>query len=142
MQVTNYQMHAMLECYSKKLIHAKKSQKPENGQRAGITQEQALSAESTREATMARISRQVLDKVTDVVALSISQGKTLSQQPEPETGSTGQRETPAEEFTYNVIDAINRKRTDRLVLGDSGALYRRLERMAEKAATNTTKVWV
>jgi len=83
-----------------------------------------------------------LDKVTDVVALSISQGKTLSQQPEPETGSTGQRETPAEEFTYNVIDAINRKRTDRLVLGDSGALYRRLERMAEKAATNTTKVWV
>jgi hypothetical protein len=73
MQVTNHQMHAMLECYSRKLIRSLDVNEAADDRLGKISDERSLSSESTREATMAKISRQVLDKVTDVVALSISQ---------------------------------------------------------------------
>jgi hypothetical protein len=142
MQVTNYQMHTMLECYSRKLTRSCKNEKTADDPREKIANELALSPESTREATMAKISRQVLDKVTDVVALSISQKNKDAESPGQEDDSAARRGPAEEEFTFNVIDAINRKRTGRLAMGDSATLIRRLERMAEKAVTNNTESWV
>ena len=142
MQVTNYQMHTMLECYSRKLTRSRKNEKTADDPREKLANEHTLSPESTREATMAKISRQVLDKVTDVVALSISQKNKDPELPGQEDDSAARRGPAEEEFTFNVIDAINRRRTGRLALGDSATMLRRLERMAEKAATNNTESWV
>lgn len=142
MQVTNYQMHTMLECYSKKLTRARNNEKAADDPREKIANELTLSPESTREATMAKISRQVLDKLTDVVALSISQKNKDTESPGQEDDSAARRGPAEEEFTFNVIDAINRKRTGRLAMGDSATLIRRLERMTEKAVTNNTESWV
>ncbi len=138
MQVTNHQMHAMLECYSKKLIHTHKNGKPPDTQREKPSMETLLSRDSTREATMAKISQQVLDKVTDVVALSISQPKTHAGSPGETDDSAVGLEQTENEFTFNVIDPLNRKRTDRLAIGDSATLIRRMERMAQKAAMQKT----
>lgn len=142
MHVTNHQMHTMLECYSRKLTRSRKKEKTAGEAPEEIAYERALSPESTREATMAKISRQVLDKVTDVVALSISQRKKDSELAGQGPDSAAGQDSAEEEFTYNVIDAINRKRTGRLAMGDSATLIRRLERMAQKAATNNTEAWV
>jgi hypothetical protein len=91
---------------------------------------------------MEKISRQVLDKVTDVVALSLSREKSPPESSENE-GDAAAAPRPAEtEFTFNVIDAINRKRTSRLAMGDPATLIRRLGPMAEKPSASKTEYWV
>jgi hypothetical protein len=69
MQVTSYHMHNMLECYSRKLSRTRRADEASPQRSRG---EGALSAEGSREATMDKISRQVLEKISDVVSLSRS----------------------------------------------------------------------
>jgi hypothetical protein len=142
MQVSSYQMHNMLECYSKKLSRARAGEKPADGGPKKMTEEAAWSPESRRQATMEKISRQVLDKVTGVVAHTRSQEETSPDRPSSDGDITDGGEPPATEFTFNVIDAINRKRTSRLPVGDPAAIIRRLDQMAEKASTSKTESWV
>ena len=75
MQVTSYHMHSLLECYSRKLSRARRS---DEGSLQRSRGEAGLSAEKSREATMDKISRQVLDKISDVVSLSRSRGETAA----------------------------------------------------------------
>jgi hypothetical protein len=142
MQVSSYQMHNVLECYSRKLSRTRRNENPADGLPKKIADEQALSPESSRQATMAKISRQVLDKVTDVVALSLSQEKAAPESTEKD-GDAAAAQAPAEtEFTFNVMDAIHRKRTSRLAMGDPATLIRRLDPMAEKPSASKTESWV
>jgi len=142
MQVSSYQMQNVLECFGRRLSRMRKNEKPAEGLPKKIADEQALSAESSRQATMEKISRQVLDKVTDVVALSLSQEKTAPESPENGGDADAAPDPAGTEFTFNVIDAINRKRTGRLSMGDPAALFRRLDRMAEKPSASKTESWV
>jgi len=142
MQVSSYQMHNVLECFSRKLSRMRKNEKPADGLPKKIPDEQAFSPESSRQATMAKISRQVLDKVTDVVALSLSQEKAPPDSLENERDAAAASEPAETEFTFNVIDAINRKHTSRLAMGDPATLIRRLGPMAEKPMASKTESWV
>jgi len=141
MQVSSYQMQSVLECYSRKLSRTRKADKPADGRPKEIADGKALSPESSRQATMAKISRQVLDKVTDVVALSLSREKTPSGSAEPEGDAAVGPEPTEKEFTFNVIDAINRKRTGRLAVGDPATLIRQLDSTAE-TPPRKTESWV
>lgn len=142
MQVSSYQMHNVLECYSKKLSRARTPETSAEGGPERMTEEAVRFPESSRQATMEKISRQVLDKVTDVVALSRSQEKTPSELSGPDENAAHPGEPPATEFTFNVIDSVNRKRISRLAAGDPAALIRRLDQMAEKETTSKTESWV
>jgi hypothetical protein len=142
MQVSSYQMHNILECYSKKLGRARAGGKSADGGPKGMAEEAAWSPESNRQATMDKISRQVLDKVTDVVALSRSQERTRPDVPGADEDAAGLGEPPATEFTYTVIDSVNRKRISRMAVGDPAALIRRLDQIAEKESTSKTESWV
>ena len=73
MQVTSYHMHSMLESYGRKLSRMRRNDDAPPQTTRG---EPALSAEGSRQATMDKISRQVLDKISDVVSLSRSRGRT------------------------------------------------------------------
>lgn len=142
MQVTSYQMHNALECYRKRLSRTPGNETSANFPSKRMGRELALSPETSRMATMDKISQQVLDKATDAVAFSNS--------PDPlrnETqGATGDDksvgEPTTEEFTYHVMDSINCKRTARLPKGEPAALARHLDQMAEKPSANTTDSWV
>jgi hypothetical protein len=69
-------------------------------------------------AAMNKISRQVLDKVMDVVALS-SAGKTgRHPMPAAEAGAEGAGETFPMEFTYRVADSVGVKTGIHSALGD------------------------
>lgn len=142
MQVSSYQMHNMLECYCKKLSRARTTATPAEGDPKKVAEDTVWSHESSRQATMAKISQQVLDKVTDVVALSRSQEKTPPEPPVTDEDAAGAGEPPATEFTFNVIDSVNRKRIGRLAMGDPAALIRRLDQATEKASTSKTESWV
>ena len=144
MQVSNYQMHNALECYSKKLSRARTrtiGKSADGGpQKAGS--ESLWSQESSRKVTMEKISRQVLNKVTDVAVLSRSQEVALPEPPGPEEDAPGVDESPETVFTFNVIDSVNRKRISHLPVGDLAALVRRLDPARERASTGKTESWV
>jgi len=142
MQVTSYQMHNALECYRKKLSRTSGNEKSANFPSKKMGGELALSTETSRMATMDKISQQVLDKVTDVVAFSNSPDPLRNETQGATGGGESVGEPATEEFTYHVIDSINRKRTARLAMGDPAALARRLDQMAEKPSANTTDSWV
>ena len=142
MQVSTYQMHSILECYSRKLSRARTSAKSAEGGPKEISEEAVWSPESSRQVTMENISRQVLDKVTDVVALSRTRDKTTPESTKPDGDAPVAKEPPATEFTFNVIDSVNRKRISRLAVGDPAALMRRLDQMTEKASISKTESWV
>jgi hypothetical protein len=118
MQVTRYQMHNVLECYSKKLSRARGRETIAGGFPKKASDELTLSSDTSRVAAMNKISRQVLDKVMDVVALS-SAGKT-GRHPmnEAEAGAEGGGETLPIEFTYRMGDSINLKSNIPSALGD------------------------
>jgi hypothetical protein len=118
MQVTRYQMHNVLECYSKKLSRARGRETIAGGFSKKSADEMTLSSDTSRVAAMNKISRQVLDKVMDVVALS-SAGKT-GRYPlhAAEAGAEGAGETLPMEFTYRVADSVDVKNSIRSALGD------------------------
>jgi hypothetical protein len=70
---------------------------------------------------MEKISRQVLDKITDVVALSTGtkSGRTLMSSIDGGAEAAGE-ETPAES-AFPVMGAIDRKRSAGLAVGESGS---------------------
>jgi len=127
MQITSYQMHNVLECYRKKLkpdVWKRKICKLPVEKMGG---ERTLSPETSRMATMDKISQQVFDKVTDVVAFSNSPNPSRNETQENTPGDESVGEPATEEFTYHVMDSINRKRTARLPMGDPTALTRHLD---------------
>jgi hypothetical protein len=142
MQVTSYQMHNVLECYRKKLSRTPGNEKSANFPSKKMVGDLALSPETSRMATMDKISQQVLDKVTDVVAFSNSPDPSRNETQGNTGGGESVGEPATEEFKYHVMDSINHKRTARLPMGDPAALARRLDQMAERPSANTTDSWV
>ena len=142
MQVTSYQMHNVLECYRKKLSRTPGNEKSANFPSKKMVGDLALSPETSRMATMDKISQQVLDKVTDAVAFSNSPDPLRNETQGATGGDKSAGEPATEEFTYHVMDSINRKRTARLPMGDSTALARHIDQMAEKPSANTADSWV
>ena len=142
MQVTSYQMRNVLDCFCKKLSQTRKQEKPEGPLTPKMTGEMALTLESSRKATMDKISEQVLHKINEAGA--------LTQPPAPASGApfggSGAADDAGEyaqtSFTFNVIDASDQKRTATLAVGNTTALIRRLDRLAQAQRSNKTESWV
>jgi hypothetical protein len=117
MQVTRYQMHNVLECYSKKLSRARGKEGSPGAPSKASADEIAPSSDTSRTAAMDKISRQVLAKVMDVVALS-STGK-MSRHSMRATDAVARSagDAAAVEFSFNGMDSSDRKRRARLAVG-------------------------
>jgi hypothetical protein len=81
MHVTRDQMHNAIECYSKQLSRARQIDKIAGNSLKKMAETLALSPETTRNATMEKICRQVLDKIARVVASPVRPGGTSGPTP-------------------------------------------------------------
>jgi len=107
-----------------------------------VTGEMTLTPESSRKATMDKISEQVLHKINEAGG--------LTQPPAPASeaafGGNGATDDAVEHadasFTFNVIDAIDQKRTATLAVGNTTALIRRLDQLAQAQRSVKTESWV
>lgn len=118
MQVTRYQMHNVLECYSKKLSRTRGTDRMAGGRSKNPAENLTFPSDPTRGAAMDKISRQVFDKVMDVVALSSTgrNGRCSAQ-----AGDAGSGEEVASmEFPCRAMESIDRRRAARLSLDGSG----------------------
>ena len=118
MQVTRYQMLNVLECYSKKLSRTHGKDSISGGPSKKSTENLAFSSDTSRVAAMDKISRQVLDKVMDVVALSSTGSSNRYSAQADDTGADSAGGATSMEFTCRATDCIDRPRAARLSLGD------------------------
>lgn len=122
MQVTRFQMHNVLECYSRKLSAAPVGECTARGpsKKSPHEHETALSPETRRMAAMDKISRQVLDKVMDVVALSsASPAKWPAMHAGVEGTESAEASAPVK-FAPGLMGFSDRGGAARLVTGDAG----------------------
>jgi hypothetical protein len=142
MQVTSYQMRNVLDCFCKKLSQTRKQEKPEGPLTPKTTGEMALTLEGSRKATMDKISEQVLHKINEAGAFT----QPLAQASEASIGGNDAADDAGEHaqasFTFNVIDAVDQKRTATLAVGNTTALIKRLDQLAQAQRSTKTESWV
>ena len=140
MFVSSYQMHNVLNVYSRQL-----TQNSVGPDRKTVARKQPLAhatatAPGKRLSTMEKVSRDILDKITRYG----SQGE-VSHRNSGGTGSkkiarTADNQTESK-FVFNVIDGINIKKTSTLAVDDSSVLIQRLEQLSRQSTDKKTDSW-
>jgi hypothetical protein len=142
MQVTSYQMRNVLDCFCKKLSQTRQQEKAEDPLTLKMTGDMTLTPESSRKATMDKISEQVLHKINEAGGLT----QPPAQASAAPFGGNGAADDAGEHvdasFTFNVIDAIDQKRTATLAVGNTTALIKRLDQLAQAQRSTKTESWV
>jgi len=139
MHVPSYQMHNVINVYSKQLRQAMgsegKGKMPEIRQSNRIN----LSPEEIRQAMIEKVSKDILDKISSFGLPSESgQRKTEYANINPDSGALPSK-TEKKAFVFNAIDSINQKSTNTLSVDDSSFLIQRLDQLAKKASDKRTE---
>lgn len=133
MYIPNYQMHNVLNVYSKQLSQNKMAGNTEIRLKKPLTDQIKLSLEGKRKETIEKVAKEIFDKISrlgiqkesEQIALGLSQNG-----PENTVELDNQK---GNEFTFNVIDDVNSKKTNTLSVEDTNFLIKRLERLVEEA---------
>jgi hypothetical protein len=142
MQVTSYQMRNVLDCFCKKLSQTQKQERPEGSLTSEMKGKMALMLEGSRKATMDKISEQVLHKINEAGGRTQPPAQ-ASEAPFGGNDAAGDAGEHADaSFTFNVIDAIDQKRTATLAVGNTTALIKRLDQLAQEQRSTKTESWV
>jgi hypothetical protein len=120
MQVTRYQMHNVLECYSKKLSRARGTDRISGGRSKNPAENLTFPSDPSRGAAMDKISRQVFDKVMDVVALSSTGRSSRCSAQAGDAGADPGEEAASMEFPIRAMEPIDRRCAARLSLDGPG----------------------
>ena len=142
MQVTSYQMHNVLDCFCKKLSQTRKQEKSEGPLTPKMTGEMALTLEGSRKATMDKISEQVLHKINEAGGLTQPPAQASGAPFGGNVAADDAGEHAQASFTFNVIDAVDQKRTATLAMGNTPALIKRLDQLAQAQRSTKTESWV
>ena len=130
MFVPSYQMHNVLNVYSRKLRH-NISSKDQNISKKPPADRVNLTSEGKRRATIEKVSKEIFDKIIQFGSQTESphrQAKQIIENEDKEIVAANKNKTG---FIYNVIDAINKKTTNRVSVEDSNFLIQRLERLSK-----------
>jgi hypothetical protein len=127
-------MHNVLNVYSKQLSQNRIGGNSKNLFQKSLTDQINLSPEGKRKATIERVAKEILDKIThlgkqnteDQVALETSD---QVQNNQAKTEKTNQ-------FIFNVIDDLNKKKQTSLSVEDTNFLVNRLEQLVKEAVEN------
>jgi len=142
MFVPSYQMHNILNVYSKQLRHNMTS-----GNRKTLSDKLpvdlvSLTPEGKRQATIEKVSKDILEKIT-----RLGTWNGADQQPAERAKEGVEKESTADDtkettFVFNVIDTINQKRRNTLSVEDSSLLIKRFEQLAQKVEDKKMESWV
>lgn len=133
MYVSSYQIHNVLNVYSKQLSQDSSTQKLKPESKKQPSDQIHLSPEGKRRATIEKVAQDILSKISHYG--SRSEMKTREpdrsgEQTKNNVESDGKKETA---FVFNVIDDLNKKTTAALSVKDTNFLIERLERPAKNA---------
>ena len=142
MYVPSYQMHNVLNVYSKQLRQNVSSDRNDNMPERTLTDQVNLTPEGKRQATIEKVSKEILNKITRFGSLTETRRRITEN-----AKMVSHNEAPADKkqettFVFNAIDSINQKITNTLSVGDSGFLIQRLEQFATEPGDKKTESWV
>ena len=142
MFVPSYQMHNVLNVYSRQLRHNMASVNKKSLSEKLPADQVSLTPEGKRQATIERVSKDILEKIS-----RLGSGNGVDQQPTERAKDGVEKETAADDgkettFVFNVIDTINQKRRNTLSVEDSSFLIKRLEQLSKEEGDTKTESWV
>ena len=142
MFVPSYQMHNVLNVYSRQLRHNMTSANKKSLSEKLPADQVSLTPEGKKQATIERISKDILDKISRLGSRS-----GVDQQPTERAKDGVEKETVADDgkeaaFVFNVIDTINQKRRNTLSVEDASFLIKRLEQLSKEESDKKTESWV
>jgi len=130
MFVPSYQMHNVLNVYSKKLRHNITS-KDQNISKKPPADRVNLTSEGKRRATIEKVSKEIFDKIIRFGSQADSPHRRSEQIKGKADREIAVAKTDKAGFVYNVIDAINKKTTNSVSVEDSSFLIQRLEQLSK-----------
>ncbi len=140
MFVPSYQMHNVLNVYSKKLRHNITSNDEIRSKKPAADRVN-LTSEGKRRATIEKVSKEIFDKITRFGSQAESPHRSSEQLKAKAGKEIASTRTSKAGFVYNVIDTINKKTTNTVSVEDSSFLIQRLEQLSketmEKQKQNT-----
>ena len=132
MYVPSYQMHNVLNVYSKKLRHSISS-KGQNTSKTLPVDRVDLNSGGKRRTTIEKVSKEILDKIMRFGSQTDSPHSSLEHM-KPNTDNVSASARPNRVgFVFNVIDTINNKKTNTISVEDSSFLIQRLEELSKNA---------
>jgi hypothetical protein len=142
MFVPSYQMHNVLNVYSKQLRHNMTSATKKNLSQKLPVDQVSLTPEGKRRTTIEKVSKDILEKITRFITQ-----KRVDQQPGERAQEGVQKETATDDtkesaFVYNVIDTINQKRRNTLSVENSSFLIKRFEQLSNEDVDKKMESWV
>ena len=133
MNVPSYQMHNVLNVYSKQLrqnmASAGKTDKPAKP----VEDRVDLAPEAKRQATIEKVSRDILNKISSYVSQHDSRPRLSEHARTSASLSIPPAEMENRRFVFNTIDTINNKSRNSLSVDDSSFLIQRLDQLAKQA---------
>ena len=142
MFVPSYQMHNVLNVYSRQLRHNMTSANKKSLSDKLPADQVSLTPEGKRQATIEKVSKDILEKITQLGSRSGA-----DQQPAERAKDRVEKESAADDgkentFVFNVIDTINQKRRNTLSMEDSSFLIKRLAQLSKEEDDKKTESWV
>ena len=139
MYVPSYQMHNVLNVYSRQLRQSITSDKKKIALKNPLTDQIHLTPEGKWQATIEKVSKDILDKITRFESPAENHHQITERIKSDINDNIVAGENSARQFVFNVIDHINKKRTNTLSVEDSKFLIQRLEQLAKEAANRTSE---
>ena len=136
MLVSSYQIHNVLNAYSKQLSQDRSTQKQAAGSKKQLSDQIQISTEGKRRATIEKVAKDILRKISgygadgqikdhDQFISAGHEGRTIDSDNKKETA-----------FVFNVIDDLNQKTTTALSVKDTNFLINRVEQLVKDAVEN------
>ena len=142
MFVPSYQIHNVLNVYSKSLRQNMASGNKKTLSEKVPVDKVSLTPEAKRQATIEKVSKDILDKITRLGTLGGADHQPAEQAKkgvEKEIAADGEKESA---FVFNVIDTINQKRRNTLSVEDSNFLIKRLDQLSKEVSDKKMESWV
>ena len=130
MFVPSYQMHNVLNVYSKKLRHNITS-KNQNISEKSSTDQVDLTSEGKRRATIEKVSKEIFDKIIRFGSQADSPLQKIEQVKGEMDKEIASVKINEKRFVFNVIDGINEKTTNTVSVENSNFLIQRLEQLSK-----------
>ena len=134
MYVPSYQMHNVLNVYSKKLRHSISSKDQNTSEKLPVDRVD-LTSEGKRRTTIEKVSKEILDKIIRFGSQTDSphpHGRSEHMKVNMDKVSASAKPNSVG-FVFNVIDTINKKTTNTVSVEDSSFLIQRLEQLSKDA---------
>jgi hypothetical protein len=134
MYVPSYQMHNVLNVYSKQLRQnmatERKNKMPLEPQEDRLK----LTSEGKRQAMIEKVSKDILDKISRYGALKKDGQRNSEHLERPSNEENSLHKPENKTFVFNEINAVDQKNKNMLSVNDSSFLIQKLEQLAKKAS--------